>query len=121
MYSIYRVFRGEMFEEGKSHRSGRCLRTKPEGLDALTKDKKIEESFKKAGYWRFCEKLQGGHNQVTKEFSLNFMALHTKIGVLEFPISLEVISLVAEIPRGQEKWFNNFKFEMVACKIFLKP
>lgn len=110
-----------MSEERKNHRSGRCLRTEPEGLDALRTDKTIEEAFKKVGCWRFCEKLQGGHNQVTKEFALNFTGLHTKIGVLELPISLEVISLVTEIPRGREKWFKNFKFEMEHCKIFLKP
>ena len=28
-----------MFEEKKNHRSGRCLRTEPEGIDALTKNK----------------------------------------------------------------------------------
>lgn len=58
---------------------------------------------------------------MTKEFSLNFTGLHTNIRVLELPVSPEVISLVTKIPRGQEKWFNNFKFEMAPCKIFLKP
>ena len=58
---------------------------------------------------------------MTKEFALNFTCLHTKIRVLEFPISHEVISLVTEIPRGQEEWFKNFMFEMAPCKIFLKP
>ena len=28
-----------MFEEKKNHRSGWCLMSKPEGLDALTKNK----------------------------------------------------------------------------------
>jgi len=44
-----------------------------------------------------------------------------KIVVLEMPISIEVIYLVTKIPRGQEKWFKNFKFEMAPCKTFLKP
>lgn len=109
-----------MLEERKNHRSGHCLRTELEGLDALTKDKTMEEIFKKVGCWRFCEKLQGEHSQVTKEFSLNFIGLYTNIGVLELPVSPEVISLVTKIPRGQEKWFKNFKFEMAPCKIFLK-
>ena len=37
------------------------------------------------------------------------------------PISPEIISLVTEIPRGEERWFKNFRFEMEPCKIFLKP
>ena len=26
-----------------------------------------------------------------------------------------------EIPRGQDRWFKNFKFDMEPCKVFLKP
>ena len=59
--------------------------------------------------------------QVTKEFALHFIGLNSKVGVLEFPISPEVISVVTEIPRGQERWFKNFKFDMTLCKEFLKP
>ena len=36
-------------EERKNHRLGRCVRTKPKGLGALTKDKIVEEAFKKVG------------------------------------------------------------------------
>lgn len=57
---------------------------------------------------------------MTKEFDFNFIGLHTKIGVLELLVSPKVVSLVIEIPRGQEKWFKNFKFKMAPCRIFLK-
>ena len=110
-----------MAEERRSHRSGHCLRTEPEGVEALTKDKSVEEAFKKVGCWRFCEKLQGGHTQVTKEFATNFTGSNSRIGFLNLPISPEVISAVTEIPRGEERWFKNFQFDMVPCKIFLKP
>ena len=110
-----------MAEERRSHRSGHYLRTKPEGVEALTKDKFVEEAFKKVGCWRFCEKLQGGHTQVTKEFSINFTGSNSKIGFLNFPISLEVISVVTKILRGEDRCFKNFKFDMVPYKIFLKP
>jgi len=46
-----------MSEERKRHKAGQCLRTKPEGLDDLTKDERVEEAFKKVGCWRFCEKI----------------------------------------------------------------
>ena len=59
--------------------------------------------------------------QVTKEFAFNFTGLNLKVGVLELPISPEVISVVTKIPRGQEIWFKNFKFDMTPCKEFLKP
>jgi len=58
--------------------------------------------------------------QVTKEFALNFTGLNSKVGVLELPISLEVISVITKIPRGRERWFKNFKFDMTPCKEFLK-
>jgi len=58
--------------------------------------------------------------QITKEFALNFTGLNSKFGVLEFPITPEIISTVTAILRGQEKWFKNFKFEMTPCKEFLK-
>ena len=38
--------------------------------------------------------------QVTREFALNFTGLNSKVGVLELPISPEVISTVTEIPKG---------------------
>lgn len=110
-----------MIIEKKDHRSGRCLRNEPEGLDVLLNKSEVERDFKQVGYWRFCEKLQGGHMQVTKEFAFNFKGLNSKVGVLELPISLEVISAVTEIPRGQDRWFKNFKFDMTPCKEFLKP
>ena len=76
-----------MIEEKINHWSSQ----KPEGLETLTRDKSIEEAFKKVGCWRFCEKLQGGHNQVTKEFAMNFTGSNTKVGFLNLPISPKVI------------------------------
>jgi len=40
--------------------------------------------------------------------------------MLELQVSLDIISTVTEIPRGQEIWFKNFKFDMTPCKEFLK-
>ena len=71
-----------MTEEKKNHRSGHFLRTEPESTEALAKDKSVMEAFKKTGCWRFCKKLQGGHSQVSKEFSLHFTGSNTKIGIL---------------------------------------
>lgn len=106
--------------ERKDHRSGKCLRNEPEGLDITLKNKEVEQAFKQARCWNFCKKLQGGHAQVTKEFALNFAGLNSKVGMLELPVSPDMIAIVTEIPRGQENWFKNFKFDMNPCKEFLK-
>jgi len=47
----------EVSTERKEHRSGRCLRNEPKGLDVLLKNNEVERAFKQVGYWRFCEKL----------------------------------------------------------------
>ena len=106
--------------EKREHRSGRCQRTEPEGLDITLKDEGVARAFKNAGCWRFCEKLQGGHAEVTKAFAMNFTSLNSKVSMLEFPVSPEAISNVTEIPRGGSEWFKNFKFDMSPCKEFLK-
>ena len=102
--------------ERKDHKSGTCLRNEPEGVDILLKHKEVEQAFKQVGCWNFFEKLQGGHAQTTKEFSLNFIGLNSKVGMLEFASLPEVISTVTEIPRGQESWFKKFKFDMTPCE-----
>lgn len=106
--------------EKKEHRSGKCLRTEPEGLDITLRNKEVEKAFKKGGCWKFCKKLQGGHAQVTKEFALNFTGLNSKVAMIELQVSPDVISTVTEIPRGQEQWFKNFKIDINPCKEFLK-
>ena len=101
-----------MIEEKKNHKSGHCLRTKPESTEALVKDKSVLEAFKKTGCWKFYEKLQGGHSQVKKDFFLHFTGSNIKIGILTLSINPEIIALVTEIPRGKERWFKGFRFEM---------
>jgi hypothetical protein len=96
------------------------VRTEPEGLDVTLRDEGVARAFRSAGCWRFCEKLKGGHAEVTKAFALNFTGLNSKVAMLEFPVSPEVISTVTEIPRGGQEWFKNFKFDMSPCKEFLK-
>jgi len=79
----YRDLEERMTDEKKCHRSGHCMRTEPENIEVLSRDKAIVEAFKKVGCWKFCKKLQGGHTQVTKEFALHFDGLKTKVGMLD--------------------------------------
>jgi len=106
--------------EKKEHRSSKCQRTEPEGLDLALRDEGVQKAFRDAGCWNFCVKLKGGHKQVTKEFALNFTGLSSKVSMLEIQVSPEIIARVTEIPRGGQEWFKNFKFDMSPCKEFLK-
>lgn len=91
-----------MIEEKKHHKSGHCLKTEPENTEVLSRDKEIIEAFKKVVCWKFCKKLKGRHTEVTKEFSLHFNGLMTKVGLLDMQVSPEIITLVTEIPSGKE-------------------
>ena len=89
-----------MAEEKKIHRGGHCLRYEPKSVKVLSKDQTVMEVFSKAGYLKFCEKLQGGYTQVSKEFALHFSGTTTKVGMLNVPVTPEIIALVTKIPRG---------------------
>ena len=41
--------------------------------------------------------------------------------MLNLSVTSEVIAVATGIPRGQEKWFKGFKFNMEQCKEFMKP
>ena len=41
--------------------------------------------------------------------------------MLSVSISPNIIATVIEIPRGQETWFEGFKFDMEPCKEFMNP
>ena len=90
-----------MAKDKKIHRGGQCLRHEPEDMKAITEDPTVMEAFRRAGFLRFCEKLQGYHTHVSKEFSMNFNGTTTKVGMLSFSITPEDIAAITEITRGQ--------------------
>ena len=110
-----------MVEEKKNHNWGHCLRFEPESMKVLAEDKIVMDAFRKTSCLKFCEKLQGGHIQVSKEFALHFSGTSTKVGMLNISVTPEIIAIVKETPRGKEYWFKCFRFDMEACKIFMKP
>ena len=88
-----------MIEEKKIHRGGHCLRHEPENMKAIIEDPTVMEAFSKVGYLQFCEKLQGCHTQVSKEFSLHFNGTSTKFGMQSVPITADIIVAMTEIQR----------------------
>ena len=89
-----------MAKEKKNHRLGHCLRSEPESKRVLVEDQTVMDVFSKEACLKFYEKLQGGHTQVSKEFSLHFSGTTTKVGMLNMSVTPKTIALVTEITRG---------------------
>ena len=101
-----------MAKKRRINKGGQCLRYEPTDMNMINEDPKIVEVFRRTGCLQFCDKLQGYHVQVSKEFTLNFSGTTTKVGMLNLSITPEVIAVATGIPRGQEKWFKGFMFNM---------
>lgn len=61
--------------ERKDHRSSKCLRNKPEGLDIILKNNEVERAFKQVGGWKFSEKLSYCAFCNTLFYVLQYLAL----------------------------------------------
>ena len=62
--------------------------------------------FRDAGCYRFCEKIQGSHQQVVEAFALSFDGSKALIGKEEFQVDETLIAEVTELPRTGDKWFK---------------
>jgi hypothetical protein len=60
------------------NKEGEIVRLESQGLQQLESDPTFRESFQRVGCLYFCEKLQGYHMEVAKEFSLNFNGVQKK-------------------------------------------
>ena len=69
----------------------------------------------------FFQRIQGFHQQVTKDFALHFDGTKTKVGDLEFVVAPQTISAATEIPCTGMEWFKGTKFDLTHCSSFLKP
>ena len=54
--------------------------------------------FQEVGCYKFCENIQGSHQQVTEAFSLSFDGSKVVIGKEEFHIDETLITEVTELP-----------------------
>jgi hypothetical protein len=79
------------------------------------------QCFKDVGYYRFCEKLQGSHQQVSEAFSLTFDGRKAVIGKDEFLVDETLIAEVTELPRTGENWFKTTVTKEVEFRSYLKP
>jgi hypothetical protein len=104
----------------KSNKGGEIVRLEPQGLQLLDSDPTFRETFQRVGCLTFCERLQGHHMEVAKEFSLNFDGVKTKIGPLEFQVSEDTIATTTGIPVQGEKWFKGMALDSTYCNDYFK-
>ena len=81
----------------------------------------ICQFFKDVGYYKFCEKIQGSHQQVAEAFSLSFDGSKEIIGKEEFLIDETLFAKVTEFPSIGEKWFKTTITKDVEFRSYLKP
>jgi len=68
----------------KYNKGGSVIRYEPHNLQLVNSNPTIKVSFEQAECMIFCDKIQGYNVQVTKDFSLNFNNVQTKINDLIF-------------------------------------
>ena len=105
----------------KTNKGGHCLGYEPMDMNFLNEDPTALEVFRRTRCLQFCQRLQGCHVQVSKEFAIGFNGTTSKVGMLNLTVTLETIVSATGIPIGGEQWFKGFKFTMQDCKEFIKP
>jgi len=107
-------------EKKKVHEGGDIVRFKPQGLQLLDSNPIFRETFQAVGCLTFCEKLQGGHMEVAKQFSLNFKGAKTKVGSLEIQVIEQIISSTIRIAMQGERWFKGTPMDSSHCNDYFK-
>jgi hypothetical protein len=105
----------------KSHKGGKVVRTEPVDMHLFETEPMAREVFQRVGCLSFCQNMQRGHPEVTRQFSLHFDGLKTKVGDLEFEVTEASISAATGIPITGEKWFKAMALNAAYAKDFLKP
>ena len=101
-------------------KGGPALKQELGDISYLEAHPEVCQFFKDVGYYRFCEKIQGSHQQVAEAFSLSFDGSKAVIGKEEFLIDETLITEVAELPSTGEKWFNMTIPKDVEFRSYLK-
>ena len=89
-------------------------------ISYLESHPEVYQFFKDAGCYRFCEKIQGSHQQVAEAFALSFDGSKVLIGKEEFLVDETLIAEVTELPRTGEKWFKTTITKNVEFRSYLK-
>ena len=102
-------------------KGGPALRQELGDINYLQSHPEVCQFFRDTCYYRFCEKVQGSHQQIVDEFSLSFDGSKALIGKEEFMVDETLIAEVTELPRTGEKWFKTTITKNVEFRSYLKP
>ena len=73
-------------------KAGPPLRQELGDISYLNSHREVCQFFKDTGCYRFCEKIQGSHQQVAEAFSLSFDGSKEMIGKEEFLVDETLIA-----------------------------
>ena len=68
-------------------------------MNLLNENPTFNQYFQHVGCLQFCEKLQGFHTQIDKDFILNYDGVRTKVSPLDINVSVDSIAQAIDIPR----------------------
>ena len=77
--------------------------------------------FKDVGCYKFCEKVQGSHQQVAEAFSLIFDGSEPIIGKEEFQVDEALVAETTELLRTGESWFKTTFRKNIEFRSYLQP
>ena len=101
-------------------KSGPALKQELGDTSYLEAHPKVCKLFQEVGCYKFCEKIQGFHQQVAKDFSLSFDVSKAVKGKEEFLIDETLVSEVTELPSTSEKWFKKLSVAVKYRNQFLE-
>lgn len=104
----------------KKNKGGSYVRYETMDLKLLNEDPNFAEAFNNIGCLKLCQKIQGFHAHVSRDFAVNFIGTCSNMGVISFTVLPETISQAIEILREGEEWFKATKFKMQNCDEFIK-
>jgi hypothetical protein len=105
----------------KTHKGGKVVRTEPVDMHLFDTEPMAREVFQRVGCLSFCQNMQRGHPEVTRQFALHFDGRRTKVGDLEFEVTEASISAATGIPITGEKWFKAMALSSAYAKDLFKP
>jgi hypothetical protein len=108
-------------EKKKYNKGGSVLRCDPQSLELVNFDTAFRVSFEQHGFMRFGENIQGYNAQVTKDGTLNFNGVQTRIVDFTFQVSKETMVVATKIPVQGKKWLKGMPLDPVFYTDLLKP
>ena len=102
-------------------KGGPTLKQELEDINYLEAHPEVCKHFQDASCYRFCEKIQGSHQQVAEAFALSFDGSKAVIGKEEFHIDETLVTELTKPPCTGEKWFKNTIPKDVEFRSYLKP